>query len=37
MWPDIVHELTEEDIKELPDVKKWTKEVSIFFSLKLYK
>ncbi|XP_043797658.1 farnesyl pyrophosphate synthase-like [Apis laboriosa] len=27
MWPDIVRELTEEDIKELPDVKKWTKEI----------
>ncbi|XP_061939987.1 farnesyl pyrophosphate synthase-like isoform X2 [Apis cerana] len=27
MWPDIVHELMEEDNEELPDVKKWIKEI----------
>ncbi|PBC25192.1 Farnesyl pyrophosphate synthase [Apis cerana cerana] len=27
MWPDIVRELTEEDNEELPDVKKWFKEI----------
>lgn len=31
MWPDILRELTDKDNEELPDVKKWTKEVSIFF------
>ena len=30
MWPDIVRELTEEDNEELPDVKKWFKEVFLF-------
>ena len=31
MWPDILRELTDKDNEELPDVKKWTKKVSIFF------